>query len=170
MHQTNAVSLASPNDDQSRSRAGGKTLIPSQSVLRRPDVTRRSDRLHRRVTFNVSIDQEIKKIPLRHYWRDGEIKRVLECVKRDYPGTWNIRKEKEKQWISYAIASDLFDNGYHLHPKTVHKKITFLWKRYSECLETGDDSYKFYTYCHDAFTRSEQVDNNDNNDNMILIL
>ena len=141
MHQTNTAPSSSPAGGRSLSQAGGKAVLPSRSALKHHNDTRRADRLHRRVTFNVSADQEVNKVPMRHFWRDTEIKKVLEILKHDLHGTWDASKEKEKEHISHVIACKLFDNGYRVNPKTVKNKITVLWKRYSECLNNGNYSY-----------------------------
>ncbi|KAG2222743.1 hypothetical protein INT45_011231 [Circinella minor] len=154
MHQKNTVSSSSTADNQLLSKAGGKAALPNRSVLRHQNDIRRPDRLHRRVTFNVSADQEVNKTPMRHFWRDAEIKKVLEFLKQDFPGTWDVSNEKEKEHMSHVIACELFDNGYRVNPKTVKNKITVVWKRYNECLNNDAKDYKFFSQCHDAFTRS----------------
>ncbi|KAI8149076.1 hypothetical protein BJV82DRAFT_206515 [Fennellomyces sp. T-0311] len=154
MYRNNAMS--SP-DDRPRLAAGGK--MPRRSVLRRPNAPLRN--CHR-VSFHIKLNDELAKAPRRHYWRDIEIKTILECLQDHCPGAWNERTKTEKDKISHVVASDLFGHGYRVHPQTVGNKIEVLWRRYSQCYENGiQEEYKFYNKCHNAFSQDRPAQTTD---------
>ena len=110
-------------------------MLPRRSVLRRPNKPHRAGR---HVSFSIKIDDELNKASRRHYWRDSEIKKVLECLRDHSPGAWSARGQAEKEKISHAVAGELFGHGYRVHPTTVGNKIEVLWRRYNQCYDNGN--------------------------------